>query len=233
MDDLNDLKFLADKSKEFIDKQISSYRQKHSNSGTIIGIISLFIPFFLNGLSDAYLLVNILSIVPIGLFVYAVILLLGVIRSKPLDQGFSVDKFYDLANENNFEKVLLYEIGANKSSFKDNEVILDEANNDFNSGVKLTIISILISIGLLMTNKFFKPDEKEKIYKVEITKSKNMTDNNSSNNSGSRTSSQGSSTSQSTRDIPVVPPQDRTRLNEGVEKPNNSSSKPDTSKKGD
>lgn len=229
MDDLSDLKFLADKSKEFIDKQISSYRQKHSNSGTIIGIISLFIPFFLNGLSDAYLTINLLSIIPVGLFIYAVILLLGVIRSKPLDQGFSVDKFYDLANENNFEKVLLYEIGANKSSFKDNEIILEEANSDFNLGVRLTIISILISIGLLMTNKFFKPNEKEKIYKVEITKSKNMTEENSSNNSGSGNSNQSS---QTTRDIPVVPPQDRTRLNEGVEKPNNSSSKPDTTKKG-
>lgn len=232
MDDLNDLKFLADKSKEFIDKQISSYRQKHSNSGTIIGIISLFIPFFLNGLSDSYLIINVLSIIPVGLFVYAVILLLGVIRSKPLDQGFSVDKFYDLANENNFEKVLLYEIGANKSSFKDNEVILDEANNDFNFGVKLTIISILISIGLLMTNKFVKPNEKEKVYKVEITKSKNMTDNNSSNGGGSGTSNQDTSSSQTTRDIPVVPPQDRTRLNEGVEKSNPASTKPDATKKG-
>ena len=63
MEDLKDLEFLAEKSKEFIDKQISAYRQKHSNAGSVIAIIALFIPFFLNGLDESFLIIKLISVV--------------------------------------------------------------------------------------------------------------------------------------------------------------------------
>lgn len=68
-EDFRHIEFLANKPKDFIDKQISSYRQKQSNSGSIMAIISLFIPFFLSGLDDAYTCIKLISIIPVGLFV--------------------------------------------------------------------------------------------------------------------------------------------------------------------
>jgi len=200
MSDLKDLEFLAEKSKEMVEKQIESYRQKHSNAGTIIGVIALFIPFFLNGLDNAYSIVQYLSIVPIGLLVWAIILMLGVLRTKLMYQFFSVDKFKDLVNTD-YEKILLYEIGANNDSFRDNKPIDENVNNIYNFGIKLTTISIIISVGLLLANNFWQPEKPAT--KVQLIKTDKMENNNE----------------EKPREIPTVPPTDRERLNEGVDKP--------------
>lgn len=77
-----------------------------------MAIISLFIPFFLSGLDDAFLWVQLISVVPIGLFVYGIFSFIEVLKSRPLDQGFHTKKFQELADWNDYKKVLLYEIGA-------------------------------------------------------------------------------------------------------------------------
>ena len=169
-DDIRHIEFLANKSKDFIDKQISAYRQKQSNSGSIMAIISLFIPFFLSGLDDAYTCVKLISIIPIGLFVYGIFSFIEVLKSRPLDQGFHTNKFQELANLNDFKKVLLYEIGANQSSFNDNTAKVDKANNSFDRGIKVTTVAVLFSIGLLLTNKFFKPAKPDTPIKAQIIK---------------------------------------------------------------
>lgn len=153
------LGFLADKSRDFIEKQIASYRQKHANSGTIITVLALFIPFFLNGLDGSFLLIKILSILPIGILLYAIILLIQVLRTSPLDQGFHVDKFDELANKD-YDEILIYEIGANKSSFIDNKSKVDKANDKYNLAIKATVVAIIISSLLLLFNEFHKPDSK-------------------------------------------------------------------------
>jgi hypothetical protein len=107
-EDFRHIEFLANKSKDFVDKQIGAYRQKQSNSGSIMAIISLFIPFFLSGLDDAYLLVKLFSIIPIGLFVYGIFSFIEVLKSRPLDQGFHTDKFQELANLNDLEQINLH-----------------------------------------------------------------------------------------------------------------------------
>ena len=230
MTDLKDLEFLASKSKELIDKQVNSYRHKHSNAGSVIAIIALFIPFFLNGLSDSYVWLKILSIIPVGLFIYAVKLLLDVLKSKSLDQGFHPDAFDELVNYLNLEKVLLYEIGANRSSFKDNEIIANDANKKFNFGIKLTFFGVVSSITILLINGFFKPDKIDKPQKIEIVNNKNMSkENQSSNTQGSSTNSTTNSENSTTREIPVVPPSGRVNLNETIV---DIKTKVDTGKKG-
>ena len=91
MSDLKDLEFLAAKSKEMVEKQVASYRQKHSNSGIIIGVITLFVPFFINGLENAYPLIQYLSLIPIGLLVLAIIIMLSVLRTKLLSQSIQLN----------------------------------------------------------------------------------------------------------------------------------------------
>jgi hypothetical protein len=211
MDDLKDLEFLAQKSSDFIEKQISTYRQKHTNSASLIAVIALFIPFFLSGLDDSYMLIKIVSLIPVGLLIWAILLFILILRTKPLGQGFHVDKFDQLSNSP-YEKILLYEIGANKSSFKDNQKVLDKANSTYNFAVRLTVISIIFSVFILLTNKFFKPEKEIKPIKVELLKTKHMIDD--QDNGGS-----DDSTPKPQRVIPFVPTEDRTTLSEGISNP--------------
>jgi hypothetical protein len=169
-EDLRHIEFLANKSKDFIDRQISAYRQKQSNSGSIMAIISLFIPFFLGGLDDAFLWIKLISIIPVVLFVYAIFSFIGVLKGRPLDQGFHTKKFQELVNMKDFKKVLLYEIGANQSSFNDNTPKVNKANDVFSRGIKVTTLAVLFSIGLLLTNKFLKPSKIDTPVKVQLIK---------------------------------------------------------------
>ena len=100
---IKELEFLAQKSKELIEKQVSSYRQQHSYATTIIGVVTLFIPFFLNGLDDSFQCIIWISIIPIVVFIVALILMLQNLRAKPVDQAFSVDKYQELVNKPKFQ----------------------------------------------------------------------------------------------------------------------------------
>ena len=204
--DSKDLEFLAAKSSDFIEKQLNSYRHKHSNAGSIITIIALFIPFFLNGLDNSYLLIKICSIIPVVILLWAIILLINILKTKSLDQGFHINKFDELINKS-FEEILLYEIGANKSSFEDNQKIIDKTNVNYFVAIKLTVIAIMFSTSLLLLNKFYKPVESDKITKVEIIKPKTMSvQNNNDDPKPDRT-------------LPFVPPVDRTNLNDPFPSP--------------
>ena len=92
-EDLRHLEFLAVNSKEIVEKQVDSYRQQHSYAGTIIGVTVLFIPFFLNGLDGTLQVIQFISIIPIAFFIGAILLMLSIFRSKPLDQAFTVTKY--------------------------------------------------------------------------------------------------------------------------------------------
>lgn len=165
MEKVEDLEFLAKKSSEFIDKQLSAYRQKHANSGTVIAIVTLFIPFFLTGLNDAFFYLRVASVIPIVMFIWAIKLFLNVLETKSMDQGFNPQKFDELANYRDYEKILLFEIGANRDSFNANKIITEKANRCFSNAIKVTLYAVVISIVILVFNNFYKPvkPEKEKI----------------------------------------------------------------------
>jgi hypothetical protein len=199
-----DLEFLVQKSQELLNKQISSYRQKHSNSGIIITVLALFIPFFLSGLADSHIITKYLSIVPIALLIWTIISFIKVLRTKSLDQGFHPDKFDSFVNTK-YEDILLYEIGANRDSFVDNQKITEESNDKYNLGIKLTLIAIIISTCLLLVNNFIKPEKKPQ--EVIILNIKEM------------------SKEEKPRVIPTVRPTDRVNLNEELNQPKPSSDK--------
>lgn len=210
VDDLKKLEFLAEKSKELIEKQVSSYRQQHSYAGTIIGITSLFIPFFISGLSDSYKAIQLISLLPITLFIWSTLIMLSNLMSRPLDQAFSVNKYQELVNKP-YKDVILYEIGANTCSYRDNKIITQKANKKYNFGVILAIAGIIISIILLLTNNFFKPDKDIKPIKVEHINSNQMKAENNEPIPATPSSTPIV--------IPTVPPSDRERMNEGVDRP--------------
>jgi len=155
MEDLKNLEFLAVNSKEVIEKQVDSYRQQHSYAGTIIGATALFIPFFLGSFDGTSQSIQFISIIPTAVFIYAILLMLSIFRSKPLDQAFNVTKYKDLVAKN-YKDILLYEIEANSNSYSKNIFITKKGNTRYTRGVSLTIVALLFSIVLILVNKFIK-----------------------------------------------------------------------------
>jgi hypothetical protein len=153
MDDFKNLEFLATNSKEIIEKQVDSYRQQHSYSGTIIGVTALFIPFFLSGIDGSSQVLQFVAIAPIVLFIISILLLLSIFRDHPLDQGIEVDKFKKLENKT-YKEILLYEINSNSISYGGNKTIMAKANKKYTNGVRMTTIAIILSIVILLVNKF-------------------------------------------------------------------------------
>lgn len=134
MEDQRHLEFLALNSKEIVEKQVDSYRQQHSYAGTIIGVTVLFIPFFLNGLDGTLQVIQFISIIPTAFFIWAILLMLGIFRSKPLDQAFSVTKYKELISKT-YKEILLYEIEANANSYTKNMKITETGNKKYTRGV--------------------------------------------------------------------------------------------------
>jgi hypothetical protein len=155
MDDLKNLEFLAVNSKEIIEKQVDSYRQQHSYAGTIIGATALFIPFFLGSFDGTSRVIQFISIVPTAFFIYAILLMLSIFRTKPLDQAFNVTKYKELLAKT-YKEILLYEIEANSHSYTINKIITERGNKRYSRGVSLTIIALLFSIVLILSNKFIR-----------------------------------------------------------------------------
>ena len=168
-DNLKHLEFLALNSKEIVEKQVDSYRQQHTYAGTIIGVTVLFIPFFLNGLNGTLQVIQFISIIPIALFICAIILMLSIFRSKPLDQAFMVTKYKEFLTKN-YKEILLYEIEANANSYTKNMRITDKANKKYTISISLTTLAILFAILLLLANKFI--DIEKTPHKITIFKSK-------------------------------------------------------------
>jgi hypothetical protein len=150
-EDLRHFEFLALNSKEIIEKQVDSYRQQHSYAGTIIGFTVLFIPIFLNSLDGSNHILQLISVLPISLFITSILLMLSIFRGKPLDQALSATKYEQLLTRT-YKETLLYEIEANKDSYQLNNVVTQKGNKRYSQGVGLTTIAILISIILLFVS---------------------------------------------------------------------------------
>jgi glucan phosphoethanolaminetransferase (alkaline phosphatase superfamily) len=171
-EDFRHLEFLALNSKEIVEKQVDSYRQQHSYAGTIIGVSVLFIPFFLNGLDGTSQVIQFIAIFPVAFFIVAILLLLSLFKSKPLDQAFAVLKYKELLIKP-YREILLYEIDANASSYAKNIQVTEKANKRYTNGVQLTTIAILVSITLLLANKFIAIEQvPAKVQVVSINKLK-------------------------------------------------------------
>jgi hypothetical protein len=155
IEDLKHLEFLTVNSKEIVEKQVDSYRQQHSYAGTIIGVTGLFIPYFLSSLDGTLQIIQFISIVPIILFIWAMLLLLSLFRTKPLDQAFGVTKYKELLTQT-YKEILLYEIEANSNSYRLNNIVTEKGNRRYNIGVRLITVALMFSILLILVNKFIK-----------------------------------------------------------------------------
>jgi hypothetical protein len=157
MEDLKHLEFLAVNSKEIIEKQVDSNRQKHSYAGTIIGATALFIPFFLSGMDGNIQVIQFISIVPIALFIWSILLLLSIFRTNPLDQAFTVSKYKDFMNKS-YKEILLHEIEANAHSYTMNVKITEKGTKRYASAIRMSwllVKEIFFNKNVLLTFDVF------------------------------------------------------------------------------
>jgi hypothetical protein len=206
MSDYKDLEFLSERARELLDRQITSFRANHAKAGTIIAIITIFIPIFLYIIEKASYFIQLLAIIPLLILGYALYLMIKILKTEKLDQGFDVTQFDKLINEK-YERILLYEIGAKKYSFIDNQLITEKQNKRFEKGLNTTIIAIILSFTILISNVFY-----------ESIKPNSM--NNSNSNCSKKEQKEKPAPPQEPqktqeRTIPFVPKQERTQLNEG------------------
>lgn len=158
VEDLRHIEFLAQNSKEIIEKQVDSNRQQHSYAGTIIGFTVLFIPFFLKSLDGSNEILQFISILPIAMFIGSILLMLSIFRGRTLDQALSVNKYKELLTKS-YKEILLYEIEANKGSYMINFVTTHKANKRYMQGIGLTTIAITLSIVMLLLSTFLSIDK--------------------------------------------------------------------------
>ncbi len=202
MGDYKDLEFLSERARELLDRQIASFRATHAKAGSIIAIVAIFVPFFLFIVEKSAFIIKLLSIIPIIGLGYSIILMIEILKTKKLDQGFNENQLDRLVNED-YENILLYEIGAKKSSFSDNQKITEKQNNKFNKGLNSAIIAIFLSFILLIISIFVEPNNK-----ITMSKENSKTITKETKPDVSKTK---------VRVIPIVPKKDRTQLNEGKE----------------
>ncbi|MEP7377899.1 MAG: hypothetical protein ABI675_31160 [Chitinophagaceae bacterium] len=113
-------------------------------------------------------IIQFLSIVPIAFFIWSILLLLSIFRTKPLDQAFTVSKYKDLLTKN-FKEILLYEIEANARSYTRNVIITEKGSKRYATAIKLVTIALIISIILMMANKFITIEKEPRKTKVGIS----------------------------------------------------------------
>ncbi|MEP7319774.1 MAG: hypothetical protein ABI921_13560 [Panacibacter sp.] len=98
-------------------------------------------------------IIQFISIVPIAFFIWSILLLLSIFRTKPLDQAFTVSKYKDLLTKS-YKEILLYEIEANARSYSINVIITEKGSKRYATAIRLATIALIISIVLMMANKF-------------------------------------------------------------------------------
>ena len=159
-------KYLAEVSRGMIDRQVGGYRERKNISSTIIGLNTLFIPFFLSGLSDSEMWIKAIAIIPMILISVALYYLLKIYYLNPLERGLAVS-MYEETIAKSYDDAILKEISVNRDSYLSNNQTLIAVNKSYRLGIDLTKMAIGISILVLSLNLFFRPVP-EKI-KVEIT----------------------------------------------------------------
>lgn len=202
------LEFLADRAKELLDRQISSFKSNHTKAGSVIAVIAVFTPLFLFLIEKSTITIQLFSIIPVGLTIVSIIYMIGILRAKKLDQGFNTDQFDKLINKE-YEDVLLYEIGAKRDSYVDNEDITKKQNENFNAGLNYLVVAICLSFLILICNGF----NKTKFYN-------RMSKGNNPNKEQPVTKDKAEPKKKT---IPTVPKNERAQFNEGKEEKSNKS----------
>jgi formate/nitrite transporter FocA (FNT family) len=163
------LEFLAAKSKELLSRQIGAYEKRRSYAGTLLAVLTFFIPVFFGKVERSVLPTPLLSAAAVVFFLISLILLIIIFISYRLDEGMSFSKLVEHATLDDYKTTLTFEIGANESSYTDNRKVVKRNSNLFSLSIFALIAGIILSVAAFVYDKFITPSV-EKATKVEIIK---------------------------------------------------------------
>ncbi|MCO5268732.1 MAG: hypothetical protein M9897_07545 [Brumimicrobium sp.] len=146
------LNYLSTKSKELLDRQISTYRTHHFKAGIVISILSIFTPLFISNTKVENCILNYLIICSLISVLLSIILMVKILKSEKLDQGFNPNQLDSLVNKD-FKDIILFEIGAKRESFVANAKKVSKQNKIFNIGLNLAVLGIILSIVSIIISK--------------------------------------------------------------------------------
>lgn len=141
----------AEKSNELLEKQIRSYYRKQDRATILLGLVSLFFTVFLFILEKCLIEIRLFSIIPLILLLFGIWNLTTVIKGHNLAQGYNPNELEEVINLS-INDIYKKEIESNKSSYEQNETILEEQETTFNKGVNSILMSIALSLLLLLFN---------------------------------------------------------------------------------
>jgi len=168
VDELKNLEFLVCKSRELLKEQIASFENTHNKSGVLLSILAIFTPFAVTYVmdADARVIFKILSIIPLLTLFYALFKFLRVLTPKGLDHGFNFTRFEGLIG-GSYRDLLLYEIGANRSSFDSNHDVVSAQIDNFKNGVRLVFLGSFLMVILVTSIAVYPKDEDEGRHNVK------------------------------------------------------------------
>lgn len=197
------IEYIANKSKELLSNQIDSYRSLHQKASTLIAITAIFVPLFLFLVEKACFWIKISAAILIIPMIIGIVLLVLTLRAKKISEGYDESVFEELINKK-IKAVYKTEIAYNKYSIEQNDIILNSQNKKYNIGLVLILISIILSIGLMITDTIDKNN-------------KTVTENTMAKKDNETKSSATTMDSTKKETLPKVDPKKVKQLNEGVD----------------
>ena len=164
--DKDTLRLISERARTVVDAQLESIRSKQSFAGTIIGVVSLFLPFFLNYISESGFYFKFLTLLPFSLFLIVLVLMLLVLTAKPIGRTMRPDKFEEMVSRK-VEDAYAYDISYSKQAFNLNIRQYNTINERYNIAVWLTIVGVVFSTVMLFVSNLCR-NNTEQIQKIEI-----------------------------------------------------------------
>ncbi len=152
--EIDNIDLVVSKSKELLDYQLTCYDTYYNKAGIFISISSLFIPVAFSLIQNftANIWWTIIFFIPIAVNLIGLYFLIQVVKPKKIYFGIGHHKFEELLKKE-IREVKLIEIGANRSSYIDNEPIVQKQSMFLRRGLTFIIVSAFL-LSLIILIKF-------------------------------------------------------------------------------
>ena len=150
---MSSIEFLASKSRELLNDQLSTFDSNNSKAGIFISISALFVPITFSVFDS--ITINhcwvFLFFIPIFFNLIGIYFLIKAMYPKSVFHGINFNEFDTLVGKE-LSEIQLFEIGINRDSFNDNALILKQQNKNLKIGLRIIFTSAIILSLIFLIN---------------------------------------------------------------------------------
>lgn len=150
---MSSIEFLANKSRELLSDQLSTFDSNNSKAGIFISISALFVPITFS-IFDTITINHcwvFLFFIPIIFNLIGIYFLIKAMYPKSVFHGINFKEFDTLVSKE-LSEIQLFEIGINRDSFNDNALILKQQNKNLKIGLRIIFTSAIILSLIFLIN---------------------------------------------------------------------------------